>query len=256
MGKVKKNSGSGLFIFSFVWWLVKLILKAAGIFMKLALSIVTLPFTTIFHRKEPGNGEEYEKYICRQMKKYGYKKIQTTSRTGDHGVDILALAGRKTYAVQCKFYSANVGNYAVQEAYTGCAYYECDVPVVVTNMLFTKQAKQEAEKLGVELWEESRIPVRKNILVSIFGRNKKPVYEKYIDDSEDISDEVDDMEEIYECIEIDESEEMSSEESTGVTEFYNENSIACHDEFIEITDSDGNKTLVNRQSWLYGDKIE
>ncbi len=252
MAKSKKSSSNGLFIFSFLGWTVRMLFKAIGFCCSLVFKIISLPFVLIFRSKEPKNGEEYEKYICRRMKKSGYKNIRTTSVTGDHGVDILASSGKRTYAVQCKFYSSNVGNYAVQEAYTGCAYYECDVPVVVTNMFFTKQAKQEAEKLGVELWEESRIPVRKSILGRLFGNVKKPVYEECFDDRETISDEVD-TEEIHERHESDESEEMSCEESTVAAEGHNEGSTAGIDDFIEITDSDGNKTLVNRQSWLYGE---
>lgn len=255
MAKSKKSSRNGLFIFLLLGWLVKMFFKMAWFCLTLIFRIVSFPFALMFRRNDPKNGEEYEEYICRQMRKSGYKNIRTTSVTGDHGVDILASSGKKTYAVQCKFYSSNVGNYAVQEAYTGCAYYECDVPVVVTNKLFTKQAKQEAEKLGVELWEENKIPVRRRISGKMFGNIKNPVYKKYIDDYMETTDEVEYTEEIRECTEREKSEEMDCRERIMETETCNEDNSPGLDEFIEITDSDGNKTLVNRQKWLYGENI-
>lgn len=97
------------------------------------------------------SGYDYEEYCCRYLKKCGYKHIRQTQRAKDHGVDIIATKRRKKYAFQCKYYEKNVGNRAVQEAYTGCSYYECDVPVVITNAGFTKNAIHEAQTLGVEL---------------------------------------------------------------------------------------------------------
>lgn len=97
------------------------------------------------------SGYDYEEYCCRYLKKCGYKHIRQTQRAKDHGVDIIATKRRKKYAFQCKYYEKNVGNRAVQEAYTGCSYYECDVPVVITNAEFTKNAIHEAQTLGVEL---------------------------------------------------------------------------------------------------------
>ena len=57
------------------------------------------------------------------------------------------------FAIQCKHYSGTVGNKAVQEAYAGCKFYDCHVPVVMTNSHFTDSAKQLAEKNNVLLWD-------------------------------------------------------------------------------------------------------
>lgn len=61
------------------------------------------------------------------------------------------------YAVQCKHYSSNVGNHAIQEAFSGKSIYNADVAVVLTNSYFTQQAEQDARTLCVELWNRSKL---------------------------------------------------------------------------------------------------
>lgn len=103
-------------------------------------------------------GEEYELACCQQLKQHGFSNVETTPRTGDHGIDILARRAGKNYAIQCKYYSSPVGNHAIQEALSGCKYYNCDIPVVLTNNIFTHNAIDEAEKVGVQLWPQNKIP--------------------------------------------------------------------------------------------------
>lgn len=104
------------------------------------------------------DGHEYE-YACAQyLKRNGFTKVQVTKARGDQGIDIIATKGKK-YGIQCKYYSGAVGNKAVQEAYAGSKFYGCDVAVVMTNNTFTKSAKELAEKLSVELWENKVIGV-------------------------------------------------------------------------------------------------
>ena len=98
-------------------------------------------------------GEEFEQYCANLLVKNGYEKVSTTSATGDHGVDITAEKDTITYAIQCKYYSSPVGNSAVQEAYSGKKIYSKDIAVVMTNSVFTKQATEDAMKLGVKLWD-------------------------------------------------------------------------------------------------------
>ncbi len=98
-------------------------------------------------------GYDYEEYCCEYLKKHGYKHVTQTPKSGDHGIDIIAVKHRKKYAFQCKYYENKIGNRAVQEAYTGCSFYDCDIPVVITNSTFTRNAVVEADTLGVELME-------------------------------------------------------------------------------------------------------
>ena len=84
-------------------------------------------------------------------------EIKITPASGDHGIDILALKNEITYAIQCKCYSDNVGNAAVQQAHTGKSLYHKDIAVVITNRYFTAQAIEEAQSLGVKLWDRDKL---------------------------------------------------------------------------------------------------
>lgn len=90
--------------------------------------LITWPIRYWFRKKfgskdfTATTGEEYEQKCCKQLKRKGFYGIETTPRTGDHGIDIIAYGKGKKYAIQCKFYSSAVGNHAVQEAYSGCEY--------------------------------------------------------------------------------------------------------------------------------------
>lgn len=98
-------------------------------------------------------GHEFEYYCAKLLRSNGFKNVEVTQGSGDHGIDILAQKDKKTYAIQCKCYSSNIGNSAVQEAHAGKTIYDRDIAVVLTNRYFTKQAKEEAKILEVELWD-------------------------------------------------------------------------------------------------------
>jgi len=104
-------------------------------------------------------GREFEEHCALYLRRRGFKKIEITKASGDQGVDILAKRRGKTYAIQCKMYQKPVGNSAVQEAYAGMQYYDCDKGMVMTNSTFTKGAIELAGRTGVALWEA--VPLRK-----------------------------------------------------------------------------------------------
>lgn len=117
--------------------------------------------TGSFFRKKTNEGIKFEKKMCRLLKKNGFRNVKNTRASGDFGVDILARKRRRTYAIQCKYYSGNVGVDAVQQASCGCQYYEADIPVVLTNSYFTKNAMELAEQTEVELWDGDWIRAHK-----------------------------------------------------------------------------------------------
>jgi hypothetical protein len=98
-------------------------------------------------------GTAFEEYCASLLKLKGFKNITLTEASGDHGIDILAEKDEISYAIQCKYYSGTVGNSAVQEAYSGKKYYDCEIAVVMTNSIFTVQAREEAEINKVKLWD-------------------------------------------------------------------------------------------------------
>lgn len=103
------------------------------------------------------SGIEFEKYCAYILSKNDFTEIKITPASGDHGIDILALKNEITYAIQCKCYSDNVGNAAVQQAHTGKSLYHKDIAVVMTNRYFTAQAIEEAKSLGVKLWDRDKL---------------------------------------------------------------------------------------------------
>lgn len=102
-------------------------------------------------------GKEFENFCSSILNKNGFYNVETTKDSGDHGIDILAEKDDITYAIQCKCYSSNIGNAAVQQAHTGKSLYHKDIAVVLTNQYFTQQAQEEANALGVKLWDRNKL---------------------------------------------------------------------------------------------------
>lgn len=103
------------------------------------------------------SGLDFEYFCADLLKNNGFKNIEVTQGSGDHGIDILAEKDDITYAIQCKCYSKDIGNSAVQQAHTGKSIYKRDIAVVLTNKYFTPQAKEEAALLGVKLWDRKKL---------------------------------------------------------------------------------------------------
>jgi len=113
-------------------------------------------------------GVEFESHCAKLLRKKGYKKIELTKASGDQGIDIIAEKHRKRYGIQCKYYDYPVGNRAVQEAYTGSRFYECDGgAIVMTNSTFTRAAKEAAERTDVTLWSNVPVPKKHHFIRSI-----------------------------------------------------------------------------------------
>ncbi len=103
------------------------------------------------------NGYQFESFCQDLLKQNGFSNVRVTQKSGDFGIDVIATKGGKKYGVQCKRYSSNVGVHAVQEAFAGAAYYDCNIPVVITNRHFTEAAKQLADQIGVRLWDRETV---------------------------------------------------------------------------------------------------
>lgn len=103
------------------------------------------------------NGIEFELFCSKLLMKNDFSNVKVTQASNDYGIDILAEKDSVKYAIQCKFYSAPVGNSAIQEAYTGRNYYDCHVAVVMTNSTFTKNAIELAKLNKVILWDKTQL---------------------------------------------------------------------------------------------------
>ena len=114
-------------------------------------------YTTLEKDFDSMEGHEFEYYCADILKENGFSDVDVTQGSGDHGIDILAEKDGITYAIQCKCYSSNIGNAAVQQAHSGKSIYKRDIAVVLTNQYFTTQAKEEASELGVKLWDRDKL---------------------------------------------------------------------------------------------------
>lgn len=102
-------------------------------------------------------GHDFEHFCADILRKNKFTNIETTPGSGDQGIDILAKKDGVKYGIQCKCYSSNISNRAIQEAFSGAKFYDCHVPVVLTNRYFTKSAKELAKKTGVLLWDRDKL---------------------------------------------------------------------------------------------------
>lgn len=96
------------------------------------------------------NPYDFEKQCAQVLNECGWQ-ANTTPKSSDQGVDVIAEKNGKTVAIQCKLYSKPVGNKAVQEVNTGKSYYKADYAVVVSNNTYTASARQLARNCGVLL---------------------------------------------------------------------------------------------------------
>lgn len=103
------------------------------------------------------DGHAFEYYCADVLKYNGFQNIEVTKGSGDQGLDVLATKDGIKYGIQCKCYSSDIGNKAVQEAFSGKTFYNCHVAVVLTNRYFTQSAKELAHKNGVLLWDRDKL---------------------------------------------------------------------------------------------------
>jgi restriction system protein len=123
------------------------------------------------------SGKWFEEYIAEVYRTMGHKAHTTTEMRqlgtlpksimkqrgcGDQGVDVVVdsneRTGNRRIIVQCKHYSQNVGNSAVQEIVGAMKMYKGDKAVVITNQYFTESAINLAKENDVTLIDRSNLP--------------------------------------------------------------------------------------------------
>lgn len=138
-----------------------------------------------------GDGRAFEDYIANLYRAQGLEAYTTTelremgklplsvmnqSGVGEQGVDVVVFVktaeGKKKIIIQCKHYSSNVGNKAVQEITSAMRLYEAHKAVVITNRYFTKPAKNLALANDVLLIGRNELP---NLVKTAVNFHKKKV---------------------------------------------------------------------------------
>ena len=110
-------------------------------------------FNYIERNRMSMDGWQFEHYVADILRQNGYYDVEVTKGSGDFGVDIVALKDEVKFAIQCKHYNSQVGVEAIQQVYSGKAFYDCDRAIVITQSGFTPAAEEMATKLDVELWD-------------------------------------------------------------------------------------------------------
>lgn len=109
------------------------------------------------------DGGQFERFCAQLLMKNGYEDVALTKTSGDQGIDIIAYRDGIKYGIQCKCYSSDIGNSAVQEVFAGKTFYKCNIGIVLTNQHFSSSAIQLAENNGVVLWgREALLKLIKN----------------------------------------------------------------------------------------------
>lgn len=103
------------------------------------------------------DGHGFEHFCAKVLSYNGFNKVRVTQGSKDQGIDIIAFKDDIQYGIQCKCYTSDIGNKAVQEVFAGKTYYNCDVAVVLTNRHFTQSATELAKKNRVHLWDRHKL---------------------------------------------------------------------------------------------------
>ena len=149
-------------MFHLFFWMLKFIVILTVYIFKGIIIIVVGLFSIILKPKfdpcadyDSMNGSDFEEYCASLLRKNGYSMVTTTKASGDDGCDIVAYKNGYKYVVQCKCYSNNVGNSAVQQVISARIMYKAQRAAVITNRFFTASAKRTAIAGNVILWDRN-----------------------------------------------------------------------------------------------------
>jgi restriction system protein len=95
-------------------------------------------------------GGQFEIFIAEVLRALGHQAT-VLGGSGDQGVDIIAVMGNRSVAIQCKNYKKPVGNRPVQEVFAGARHHGCQQGWVVAPAGFTQGAIELAQSVGVLL---------------------------------------------------------------------------------------------------------
>jgi HJR/Mrr/RecB family endonuclease len=100
------------------------------------------------------SGKEFEEFLKWMFQELGFS-VELTKVTADSGVDLVLKKDKEKIAVQAKRYNRNtkVSNEVVLKTYGGMGVYKCHKSIIITTSYFTNQAKSDAQKLEIELWD-------------------------------------------------------------------------------------------------------
>ena len=102
--------------------------------------------------------EEFEQFIVWLFKELGYD-VHEERFLADLGVDLVAEKDGEKIAVQARRYpkTCRVSDSIVLLSLEAMRAYECSRSIVAATTHFTEQAKADAKKCGIELWDSDAL---------------------------------------------------------------------------------------------------
>lgn len=94
--------------------------------------------------------DEFERHVGDLYSYLGYS-IQYTPRTGDQGVDVIAIRGEERLAIQVKRYADKASNTAVQAVHAGRTHHRCNRSILICLGGFSQGARSLASSTNVQL---------------------------------------------------------------------------------------------------------
>ena len=102
------------------------------------------------------NPYKFEEFVGQLYEADGFI-VEVTKKSGDNGGDVIAVKGDQRICVQVKHYSVKVPYKAVQEVISAMLLYRCNECAIVTNSQLTRQARQNAKKMNVDVIDRDKL---------------------------------------------------------------------------------------------------
>lgn len=110
--------------------------------------------------------KEYEDYVGTIYAKQGYD-VTVSPLSNDWGIDVIAIKGDEKIGVQAKMYGdskRSVNRHVIMELYGAAAYQDCTKAVLATDGEVRCDARNVAEKLGIDILYTSARLERREVI--------------------------------------------------------------------------------------------
>ena len=129
--------------------------------------------------------DQYEKYVANYFQNKGYK-VKQTPYSNDYGVDVFAEKNKEKIAIQAKMFgnsNRKINRQMVMEFYGAKDFFNCNKGIIVTDGEIIQNAKDVADKLGVEIlfiYPQSHVPKNNSQFDEIWENYVMPLEGKTI----------------------------------------------------------------------------
>jgi hypothetical protein len=126
--------------------------------------------------------DEYEHHIASYFNGLGYK-TKVSPQSGDYGVDVFATKGKEKLAIQAKMYGGStrkVNRQMIMELHGAKDHFDCTRAILATDGQVIQNAKEVADKLGIEILMIPASGKPSNTSAKIRPRKFETIWEKEV----------------------------------------------------------------------------